>query len=144
MKSIWAISALAVLVAACSQDGDKSQATDPVFTASQPAGGAAIPAAFHGAWDWTGGNCLEYSDLRMEIGPQRIQFYESLGTVEAVRSDGDSLTVELAMEGEGEKWEQTTELALVEGGALLETVHEDPSGQGKMRLKRCAGETTKP
>lgn len=78
----------------------------------------------------------------MEIGAQGINFYESVGKVEAVREDGTALSLDLAMEGEGQQWRQTTVLRLAEGGTLLETEHEDPTGQGPMRLKRCPEEST--
>ena len=75
----------------------------------------------------------------MEVGGQEIHFYESVGKVQQAREADGALAVDLAMEGEGMQWTQTTVLRLVEGG-LLETEHDDPSGEGRMRLKRCAGE----
>ena len=148
------LASLAMLgLAACSQPEGEPDAPAPSATPAPPAATAApepgvrpaegtIPIAFRGAWDWTGGTCAAASDLRMEIGVQGINFYESVGKVEAVREDGDTLSLDLAMEGEGEQWRQITVLRLVDGGTLLETEHEDPSGKGPMRLKRCPGENT--
>jgi hypothetical protein len=98
-----------------------------------------VPFAFRGIWDWTGGACEEASDMLMKIGPSGILFYESVGTVEELRMDGDTLSLDLAMEGEGEQWQQTTVLKLVQGGNQLESTHEDPSGTGPLRYKRCPG-----
>jgi hypothetical protein len=140
-------------LAACSQPEGEPDAPVPTATPAssaaiaapetdvQPAAGT-IPITYRGAWDWTGGTCAPASDLRMEIGAQSITFYESVGTVEAVREDGDTLSLDLAMEGEGEQWRQTTVLRLVDGGTLLDTGHDDPSATGPMRLKRCPGENT--
>ena len=80
----------------------------------------------------------------MEIGAREINFYESVGAVEAVREDNGTLSVDLAMKGEGMQWRQTTVLRLAGGGTFLETEHEDPSGVGTMRLKRCPGEIKAP
>lgn len=99
-----------------------------------------IPTRFQGVWDYVGGKCDPASDLRMEISGSEILFYESIGQVTGVSGEGDEIVVTLAMEGEGETWEQATRLALVgEGsdqrlettdGELPRTVDEYPS-------KRC-------
>ena len=97
-----------------------SAAAAPAATAPapMPAVAAAIPARFHGVWDAETGSCDPASDLRLDIGPQRIGFYESQGTVTAVdASDPGVASVQLAMEGEGDQWTQTMELSLGgEGG----------------------------
>jgi hypothetical protein len=140
-------------LAACSQPEEEpdapaqpatvapTSAAAPVEPVAQPAA-PTIPSAYRGAWDWTGRTCDLTSDLRMEISPQEIIFYESAGTVKAVREEAGQLLIDLAMQGEGMEWEQTTVLRLVESGTLLETQHEDPTGEGLMRLKRCPGENT--
>jgi len=138
-------------LAACSQEPAEPEAPAPTAaataapqpetTAAAPAG--TIPAAYRGAWDWTGGSCAALSDLRMEIGAEEIHFYESVGEVQAVREREGALEIDLAMEGEGMQWTQTTMLRMVDGD-LLETEHDDPAGEGRMRLRRCPGETTTP
>ena len=100
-----------------------------------------MPLAYRGVWDWTDGTCQADSDMRMEIGARVIHFYESVGTVKAVRVDGTALSLDLAMEGEGQQWRQTTELRLVEGGSLLESSLENPARTGPLRYERCSGET---
>jgi len=145
---------LAGLLAACSQEPDQPAAPEttaaptPSATPAAPAPAAtaqtAIPLALRGAWDWTGGTCQADSDLRMEIGAGAINFYESVGTLEGVREEDGAVLLDLAMEGEGMQWRQTTVLRLVEGGRLLESTHEDPSGNGPLRYQRCPDEGTNP
>jgi hypothetical protein len=137
-------------LAACSQEPEAPEAPAPTATRAAPPASTTriipenlIPATYQGAWDWTGGTCQSDSDQRMEIGGQEIHFYESVGEVQRVREASGALAVDLAMEGEGMEWTQTTVLRMVEGG-LLETEYDDPSGTGKLRLKRCTEETTTP
>ena len=59
--------------------------------------------------------------------------------MQQVREAGGTLSLDLAMEGEGMVWTQTTVLRMEDGG-LLVTEYDDPSGKGKLRLKRCPGE----
>ena len=141
-------------LAACSQEPDAPEAPAPsAAIPAEPTPSAAttaattpegvIPAAYQGAWDWTGGTCQTDSDQRTEIGGSEIHFYESVGKVQAVRENGGVLEVDLAMEGEGMQWTQTTVLRMADGG-LLETEFDDPDSDGKLRLKRCPGEATAP
>ncbi|QDH33951.1 hypothetical protein [Porphyrobacter sp. YT40] len=86
-------------------DAPPATATDGTLTA--------IPAAFHGVWDAETGTCDPASDLRLEIGPETLGFYESQGTVTDVTKGGDgAIVIALAMEGEGEQWKQTVKLQL--------------------------------
>ncbi|BDI61902.1 hypothetical protein MACH05_24620 [Qipengyuania nanhaisediminis] len=99
-----------------------------------------IPTRFHGVWDHVEGSCDAASDLRMEISGNEILFYESIGTVTGAAPDGDAVIVTLAMEGEGETWEQKTRLALVGEGESqrLETSDGDlPRTPDDYPSKRC-------
>lgn len=99
-----------------------------------------IPTRFQGVWDYVEGTCAPESDLRMEVSGSEILFYESVGTVTAVAPEGDDVVVTLAMEGEGETWEQQTRLALVGSGATqqLETSDgERPRIVDEYPSKRC-------
>lgn len=112
--------ALALVLAAC---GDEPQqetpaspepAASPAAPASSAATAAAIPARFLGVWDGEQGSCDPASDLRLDIAPGTVDFYESRGTVTAVTESKDgSVMIALAMEGEGERWEQTMKLELI-------------------------------
>ena len=66
-----------------------------------------IPVAYHGVWDATTGWCAAESDARLEISETKLGFYESVGTVIEVGKQGDGIKVTVAMEGEGEKWEDS-------------------------------------
>ena len=140
-------------LAACSQEPDPPEPPLPAATVSPAPARAAgttaptpentIPAAYQGEWDWTGGTCQSDSDQRTEIGETEIHFYESVGKVQQVREAGGTLSLDLAMEGEGMVWTQTTVFRMEDGG-LLVTEYDDPSGKGKLRLKRCIGEAPSP
>lgn len=82
--------------------------TDPAMAKAE------IPARYLGVWDYVGGTCSPDSDMRMEIAPRQITFYESIGMVAGIGQDGDDAIADLAMEGEGETWVNSLRLSLVE------------------------------
>ena len=124
-------------------------ATEAAAVAEPPAGESepgTIPAAFHGVWDAETGTCNPASDLRMEIGPRAITFYESHGTVTAANPiDASSVDITLAMTGEGESWTDTMRLLVSGTGpdAVLAVQRDEPAGQRATGLiiqrKRCPG-----
>lgn len=99
-----------------------------------------IPTRFHGAWDYVGGTCDLASDLRMEVSGSEILFYESVGIVTATEAEGDAVIVDLAMEGEGETWQQRTRL-MIEGEGnderLLTSDGDQPRVVDEYPSKRC-------
>ncbi|MEO1220900.1 MAG: hypothetical protein AAFY42_06060 [Pseudomonadota bacterium] len=102
---------------------------------------ARIPVRFHGVWDYENGTCARESDLRVEIGPREIRFYESIGLVSGIGQDGDDARPFLVMEGEGEQWMQDTRLSLVdtpEGERLFISDAEKPEQARELPRKRCA------
>lgn len=115
-----------------------STAAPAPTTAAPSAAIALVPARFHGIWDTVQGSCDPASDMRTEIAERGITFYESHGAVTALSAPSpERITVELAMQGEGEKWTTTRTFTLSENGTIL-----TPSGGGDtgppMPLKRCA------
>ena len=101
-----------------------------------------IPTRFHGVWDYIEGSCDPASDMRMEISGTEILFYESIGLVTDVEAEEDigAVVLTLAMEGEGETWEQKTRLMLTGEGASqrLETSDgEGPVTVDEYPQKRC-------
>lgn len=99
-----------------------------------------IPTRFQGVWDYVEGTCSPESDLRMEVSGGEILFYESIGMVTDVEAEGEDVVVSLAMEGEGETWEQELRLALVGTGEaqLLETSDgAKPRAADEYPNKRC-------
>lgn len=115
-------------------EGDTPPQRTPEATA------IAIPARYHGVWDAVGGSCQPSSDLRVEIEPQRIIFYESVGSVTGMSSRGSDAVAELAMEGEGEQWSRSLRMTLSgEGGSerlVLADALETPRGN-PIPLTRC-------
>ena len=98
-----------------------------------------IPSAMIGVWDYVEGSCDPASDLRLEIAPDHLTFYESYGTVQSASLRGEIVTVALAMEGEGETWDENLTFRLVDGGTILESNTPSPTGEGPLRRKRCEG-----
>ncbi|MGB3737801.1 MAG: hypothetical protein WA948_00445, partial [Pontixanthobacter sp.] len=101
---------------------------------------AAIPAAFHGIWDYQASRCDPSSDLYLKIEPRRVTFYESSGRASAIepRADG-GVSMDLAMRGEGETWEETANFRLSDDGDRLIAVGQNGPGGGQMVRKRCTG-----
>ena len=146
---LFPCAAIAGLLAACSQPAprvpeeasataDSPAAAPPPTPAIAPPTAAAIPEQFRGVWDNAEGTCMASSDLRMEIGAVSIEFYESLGTVTGVTIESpDAIVVDLAMEGEGERWTVQNRLTLSANGQRL-TPSDTQAGKGQpMPRKRC-------
>lgn len=148
--------ALALVLAGCGQPsgtpeagGEPGAPAAPAATpATAPDAPAAntIPARFHGLWDGESGTCQPDSDLRLDIAPQTIDFYESSGTVTAISEDAaadGAARISLAMEGEGDTWSMSFTLSLTGTGPgeRLIVQHEAAEGEPEpeaLTLKRCA------
>ncbi|HAN88805.1 MAG TPA: hypothetical protein DCQ48_05640, partial [Erythrobacter sp.] len=97
-----------------------------------------IPAAFRGVWDYVEGSCDPASDLRVEIGPETMQFYESFGEVTRIEVAGpQDIVVSLAMEGEGETWEMARRFTLSDDGRRLTPAAVGDDQFEPMPLKKC-------
>ncbi len=99
-----------------------------------------IPARFHGTWDYVGGTCAPESDMRMEISNSEILFYESIGAVTAVTVEGQDAVLNLAMEGEGDTWDQRTRLSIIGSGdneRLAISDGDTPKIEDEYPRKRC-------
>ncbi|MCP9221352.1 hypothetical protein MKP08_01130 [Erythrobacter sp. LQ02-29] len=150
------IVALGLAMAACQVDADppsEDVATTATAIPVEPDGGTGagagppmvvqadtIPQKYRGVWDYSGGNCHPASDLRMEVGPRTITYYESQGTVKAVKPGGkDGIIVVLAMAGEGEQWTTTQRLDLsADGKTLTPSDAQAPADHKPMPRTRCA------
>lgn len=145
----------ALALTACQQsaappEGDASPTAAPAPTAATPTPtptetipapttANAIPERFRGVWDSAEGSCDPASELRLEIGAVSIEFYESLGTVTGVTVESpDSILVDLAMEGEGERWERTNRYVLSADGATLTASEMGGPPTAAIPRKRCA------
>jgi hypothetical protein len=111
--------------------------------AAPAATAAAIPARFLGVWDGEQGSCDPASDLRLDIASAAIGFYESHGTVTRIAESPDgAATLDLAMEGEGDRWEMTMTINLAGADAAERLVIQHKAQPGEpapepLRLKRC-------
>lgn len=143
---------LAVLaLAACSQGTDEAPAPEETMMPVEPDGGIGdgagppqavpadtIPQAFLGVWDYVEGTCDPASDLRVEIGPRSMQFYESHGEVTQIVVNGPQrIVVDLAMEGEGENWQMSRAFVLSDDGNRLTPQPDDGEDYEPMPLKKC-------
>ena len=89
-------------------DGALPIPADPPLSGEfAPQAVAQIPERFRGVWDYVEGRCMASSDLRIDIGADRIEFYESLGTVEsimerreAMEREEDAVAADLASDSE--------------------------------------------
>lgn len=142
-----AAAALVLALAACgSEPAEQPPPAPPTAEAPAapegPAGATAetalIPERFLGVWDYEKGSCDPASDMRLAIGQDRFEFYESVGEVTAVRNEGEATVVDLAMAGEGETWAQTLRLVLKDGGERLHvTEPASASDTDDYPRKRC-------
>lgn len=99
---------------------------------------ATMPAAFRGTWGYAEGDCSPGTELSMVIGEKSIEFYESLGTITSIKVESPtSVVIDLAMEGEGEKWTVQNRLALSENGAILTPTDTARTSEQLMPRKRC-------
>ncbi len=100
-----------------------------------------IDAAYQGVWDYEGGTCAPESDMRMEVTATDITYYESYGRVTGTRPDGDDLIVDLAMEGEGQEWNESQRLSILGNGTarrLHVTNGDTPKALDEYPRKRCS------
>lgn len=118
-------------------DHDAPPAADEQATEAKQA--EAIPQPFIGVWDFVDGSCNPASDLRMDISPGEIEFYESHGAVTSVKiENAQSIVVSLDMTGEGENWQITNRFVLSEGDTILTPLEmESDSEFQPLPRKRC-------
>ena len=142
----------ALTLAACSQGADdEAPAPQETMMPVEPDGGIGdgagppqavtadtIPQAFLGVWDYVEGSCDPASDLRVEIEPTSMQFYESYGEVTRIEVDSpERIVVSLDMEGEGETWEMARVFTLSNDGRTLTPGSVGEDDFEPMPLKKC-------
>lgn len=105
--------------------------------------GAMIPGDFAGLWAADAAGCrLPPESIEwVRIDARSMRFHESIAVPQAVRGGGNTVQVELAFEGEGERWRATKTLTLSDAGQMLEIT--DP-GQPTVRRMRCRPADTPP
>lgn len=97
-----------------------------------PAQTATIPARFQGNWASDAAACaVAGHESRLSVGPDRIEFHESSGTITSVASGDDDLTVTAQLTGEGQTREATYRFRLSNDGNTL------TDSEGGMVRHRC-------
>lgn len=96
-----------------------------------------LPDAFLGRWDADQAACAapDRSDLGLMVTPEQLVFHESVAVPSDVEVlDGTTVRASFEYEGEGERWQATQTLRLIDGGNTL--VLDGPDGAGAARV-RC-------
>ena len=138
-RFIVTLAALALSACSQSEEAAAPEAT-PTSSAANPAPAQAdkVPAAFLGVWDYVRGSCDPASDLRIEIKPDAIEFYEAHGNITKIIVESpETVVLDLAMDGEGEQWTMARRFSLSNGGETLTPTGMDDEGFEPMPLKRC-------
>lgn len=156
-----AVAALALLLAACGSDESPSPAdvqaavnnADAMAEAAQdkaeatptPAprnGGeprSEIPEPFQGRWGLVAADCEPgRADAKglMDVGAHRLVFYESRATPTSIlQATPNELMLQLTFAGEGQTWERSDRLTLLDGGRTL--VRDEIEPAGTFRYTRC-------
>jgi hypothetical protein len=159
MKQIFA-AAMLLALAGCQQDNDDNIAIDETNGAKteieilppdegndQTAEANAIapptvpiPAAFHGRWGMTPGDCTSTrGDAKglIAIDASSIKFYESRGTLTKVTGDfPENFTGTFAFTGEGMNWTNSQNLKLT--GSSNTLIRKQSDVAQPFTYKRCA------
>ena len=118
-------------------------ATDAASTArAGPAAEGTIPAALRGRWGLVPADCEPgRADAKglLVIGPTRLEFYESVGTLKDIEAAGaDSLRADFAFTGEGMEWQRDLLLRVEDGGEALVRREYGPDAEPEpFRYARC-------
>lgn len=93
-----------------------------------------VPQDFLGAWNFALEDCnVAASEGRLVIAPERIEYYESVATIESVSGAPRSIIVEAEFTGEGESWTERLAYELNAAGDRLTTTTEDGDVSVRMR-----------
>ena len=118
MRSIN-VALAALCLAACSDRLPQAQSGSPA-AAPEPTRLTAVPATFHGVWAATIEDCKPPAETRLQIGPDRLTFYESSGPVASVEtSDPSEILINVALTGEGALSRRTFRYRLIDDGQGL-------------------------
>ena len=108
---------------------------------------ATIPDIYHGAWEGTtlgkAPGCAADSDTRIEIGSRRIDFHESVCTLQGVVPGGDDpVQLQTYCEGEGFEWVNVEEWSLRQSGGRNHLVVRslNPGNEYEFVYGACAGQ----
>ena len=119
------------------EDGSAPANVATTPAGSNPSPAAAIPAALHGRWGLTPGDCTSTrGDAKglLIVSGDGLRFYESRATpVRNVQASADSVSADFAFTGEGQTWTKYQALAL-EDDKLIRT---ESSPMASFTYARC-------
>ena len=128
IRTTAALALLLPLITACDVAGTGGEAPASANAAANRQGLAPsaqpvrtiIPERYRGTWDASAAACDAHAgEMRLVVEGQRLRFYESVASVESVRPAGRGrIEVDLALQGEGETWQETRTLRLLPHGQL--------------------------
>lgn len=115
----------------------------PEATPAPPPAANEIPAAIQGRWGMVTADCEPgRSDAKglLVIGPTRLEFYESVGTLRDVREvSAGRIRAVYDFTGEGMSWERDQSLELQEGGrTLVRREYGQDAAPEPLRYGKCA------
>jgi hypothetical protein len=100
------------------------------------AAGQTIPARFQGQWVENLRDCGKLSDTNLKISANRVDFWESFGTVRSVKAQGNSdLYVTAQFSGEGETWTDSLRFRLSNNQKALTAIYDDGSQFTRYRCR---------
>lgn len=166
MKTIIGASLALLLLAGCSGKGGAGNNSSSVATGDQqgsepandaqdmqniaipvtppsPTPIASIPADFQGRWGLVDRDCnpanAAIAKGLMTIAGDRLSFYEARGTATHLRQlTQGTITFDLPMSGEGQRWAEPTRLTVQDGGRVLVRQATGPKDRaGAFTYQRC-------
>lgn len=102
-----------------------------------------IPAPLQGRWGLVPADCEPgRADAKglLVIGPTRLEFYESVGTLARITEGTDSrIRGSFGFTGEGMEWQRDVTLDVQEGGkTLIRREYGEDAAPGPFRYTKCA------
>ena len=128
------------------QAGEPVAMPDPQQDVAAPVAQAGmIPARFRGDWGMNAADCEGGAAAKglLEIGEDRLTFYESVGTLGNNATVGpDSVQGLFAFEGEGMEWTREMRLEIREDGdVLVRRELGEGATPGEFEYRRCTERT---
>ena len=140
------LAALALAACDSGRSGADPEAAETVATAAptppvRPGPAMAIPPVLHGRWGMAAADCEpgRAAEGLLTIGANRLEFYESVGTLDDIREvRDDRIHATFDFTGEGMEWEREMALELQEtGDALVRREYGADAAPGSFRYSKC-------
>lgn len=139
MRALMLIGVLSSLMCSCSPRDDTETVVSSVSVpdASQVAEAlwqsGSIPKEWQGVWAANRTDC-ETGESRLGIEADKLTFYESTGQVTGATGQGDQVTIEAEMTGEGEVWKDSFRFVKSVDGQYIDMLLDDGAA---FRRHRC-------